>query len=138
MVEAYHHQTLWDNRQAPRVYEAFRQVWNHEALWVSIDRASISLPVRDPLVAEPRLHWDIDLHQRPLNFALQGILDLSDTAVDQGAFTCLPGFHRQIEQWVADLPWWAQIRTRLTWRGIQRIDWPFRQDFDALGPDGML
>ena len=133
MVEIYHHQTLWDNRQAPRVYEAFRQLWGHDALWVSLDRASLSLPSRDPSVKEPLLHWDIDLHRLPLEFALQGILYLTDTAEDQGAFMCVPGFHKEVEGWLAKLPWWARLRTRLTWRAIQRIDWPYRQDLETLG-----
>ena len=27
MVEIYHHQTMWDNRTAPRVHRAFSQIW---------------------------------------------------------------------------------------------------------------
>ena len=33
-----------------------------------------------------------------------GILYLIDTAPEQGAFTCVPGFHRRIADWLASLP----------------------------------
>jgi ectoine hydroxylase-related dioxygenase (phytanoyl-CoA dioxygenase family) len=41
---------------------------------------------------------------------LQGILYLTDTAAEQGAFTCVPGFHHRLEQWLADLPPGAEPR----------------------------
>jgi ectoine hydroxylase-related dioxygenase (phytanoyl-CoA dioxygenase family) len=49
------------------------------------------------------LHWDVSL-ELPIPFGLQGILYLTDTAETQGAFTCVPGFHLQIEQWLKLLP----------------------------------
>ena len=36
MAELYQHQSLWDNRQHPRVYGAFADIWQTEKLWVSI------------------------------------------------------------------------------------------------------
>ena len=42
MVEIYQHQALWDNRQYPRVHQAFSEIWETEKLWVSFDRASVS------------------------------------------------------------------------------------------------
>ena len=41
MIEIYHHQTLWDNRTAPRVHDAFTRIWKTDKLWVSHDRASV-------------------------------------------------------------------------------------------------
>lgn len=40
---------------------------------------------------------------QPVPFGVQGILYLTDTSADQGAFTCVPGFHRRIGQWLAEL-----------------------------------
>jgi ectoine hydroxylase-related dioxygenase (phytanoyl-CoA dioxygenase family) len=52
-------------------------------------------------------------------FGLQGILYLTDTAEDQGAFTCVPGFHRRLEGWLKGLPPGAD---------------PRQQDLYGLGP----
>lgn len=107
MVEMYHHQFQWDNRTAPRLYRAFCQVWGQERLWVSHDRVSISPPSRQPDAPEHGLHWDMGdegLARRPVPFGVQGILYLTDTPAAQGAFVCVPGFHRRIEKWLDALP----------------------------------
>ena len=40
----------------------------------------------------------------PHVFGLQGILYLTDTEANQGAFSCIPGFHRKLENWLQALP----------------------------------
>lgn len=104
MVEIYQHQALWDNRQYPRIHQAFADIWGTEKLWVSFDRASMSPPMRpDKWERAGWLHWDISL-DLPIRFWVQGVLYLTDTPADQGAFTCVPGFHRRIEAWIKSLP----------------------------------
>ena len=71
MVEIYQHQTMWDNRTAPRVHRAFSQVWDTGKLWVSHDRASISPPAKEKDAPEHGLHWDASLDNRPLPFGVQ-------------------------------------------------------------------
>jgi hypothetical protein len=44
MIEMYQHQALWDNRQNPKVYQAFCDIYGTEKLWVSIDRANFKPP----------------------------------------------------------------------------------------------
>jgi ectoine hydroxylase-related dioxygenase (phytanoyl-CoA dioxygenase family) len=123
MVEIYQQQFQWDNRTAPRVYQAFSQVWDRRKLWVSHDRASISPPNRQSQAPEHGLHWDMGdagLAQRPVPFGVQGILYLSDTPAEQGAFICVPGFHRRIDRWLDALP-----------EGVN----PRQQDLLALGAE---
>ena len=43
MVEVYNHQHLWDNRQQPKIYKAFVDIWGTPELWVTIDRANLNL-----------------------------------------------------------------------------------------------
>ncbi len=104
MVEIYQHQALWDNRQYPRVHQAFSQIWETEKLWVSFDRGSMNPPERPGYEFKgPYLHWDMSLDM-PVRLRVQGVLYLTDTPANQGAFTCIPGFHRKLENWLENLP----------------------------------
>ncbi|HTJ27984.1 MAG TPA: phytanoyl-CoA dioxygenase family protein [Candidatus Limnocylindria bacterium] len=117
-VPLLHHPAIDANRRASRVRRAFAQLWGREDLWPTIDQVGFNPPERPgwPFPG-PRLHWDASLEQ-PMPFDVQGILYLTDTAADQGAFTCVPGFHRRIASWLRDLPAAADPRA---------------QDLDALG-----
>lgn len=113
MKEIYQHQALWDNRQHPRVHEAFSQILSTPELLVSRDRASINPPERPGhTFMGPWLHWDIKIEELPAfeQIGVQGILYLSDTAANQGAFVCLPGFHLKLHAWLASLP--ADVKPR--------------------------
>jgi hypothetical protein len=66
------------------------------------------------------LHWDVSL-ARPIPFGLQGILYLADTAANQGAFTCVPGFHRKIDSWLENLPAGSDPRAEEFMRDGQAI-----------------
>jgi hypothetical protein len=117
-VPLFHHPAIDENRRAPRIHRAFAQLWGRGDLWATIDQVGFNRPERrgKPFPG-PHLHWDASLVM-PMDFGLQGILYLVDVAADQGAFSCVPGFHRRIESWLASLPPGADPRT---------------QDLDALG-----
>ena len=69
MVEMYQHQTLWDNRQDPRVHQAFSEILGTEKLWVSLDRANMKPPDRADRPEwghKGMIHWDIDTSAIPL------------------------------------------------------------------------
>ena len=104
MVEIYHHQALWDNRQFPRVYGAFSDVWGRDDLWVTFDRANMNFPRRPDWPFKGFIHWDIDTSAVPMPRDVQGVLSLVDTTPDQGGFQCVPGFHRRIDDWIATQP----------------------------------
>lgn len=107
MVEIYQHQALWDNRQHPRVYQAFADILGTPKLWVSFDRICLK-PPRHP--AHPEfdhkgfIHWDTDTTKLPVPLALQGVLYLTDTDVDQGGFQCVPWLFRNFDEWVKTQP----------------------------------
>lgn len=107
MVELYHHQSLWNNRQHPRVHQAFSEIFGTYKLWVSIDRVNLK-PPRHP--AHPEydhkgfIHWDTDTSKLPQPFGVQGVLYLTDTDIDQGGFQCVPGMHRRLEEWIKTQP----------------------------------
>ena len=118
-VPLLHHPALWANRSSPRIHRAFAQIWRRSDLWVNVDQAGFNPPEHPGWnFPGPHLHWDVSLVQ-PIPFGVQGILYLTDTAADQGAFTCVPGFHRRIEDWLNALPAGADPRA---------------QDLRSLGP----
>ena len=105
MVEMYHHQSMWNNRQHPRVYGAFADIWQREDLWVSIDRVGFNPPARaDDWDYHGFVHWDIDTSIQPVPFKVQGVLYLAVTSADQGGFQCVPGFHNRFDEWVQTQP----------------------------------
>ena len=101
----FHHPALARNRGSKRIHKAFAQLWGTENLLMSVDRASLNRPLRNDgvdLSGPSALHWDSSIHQ-PMPFGVQGILYLNDVAAEQGAFQCVPGFHRRIGEWLRGL-----------------------------------
>ncbi|MEL7220424.1 MAG: phytanoyl-CoA dioxygenase, partial [Bacteroidota bacterium] len=85
MVEVYNHQSLWNNRQTQRVYDAFVDIWDIEKLWVTIDRANLNFPIRPGYEYKGFIHWDYDPETKPQN--VQGVLALADqTDENMGGF----------------------------------------------------
>jgi len=104
MVQLFQHDILDKNRFSPRIKNAFEQLWQRTDLLVDMDRVSFNPPETAYYTFPgPNLHWDVSL-KRPIPFGLQGLLYVSDTLKDQGAFTVIPGFHNQIDTWLENLP----------------------------------
>ena len=103
-VPLLRHPALIANRLAPRIHKAHAQLWQRTDLWVTVDQVGFNPPERDnwPFPG-PHLHWDATLAE-PHCLELQGIVYLVDVAEDQGAFSCVPGFHRTLPQWLQDTP----------------------------------
>ncbi len=104
MRQFFHHPALRATRQSARVQKAFAQIWGTADLWTTVDRVSFNPPESEnwPFPG-PNLHWDTTL-AHPIPFDVSGLIYLTDTDAEQGAFTCVPGFHRRIEHWLASLP----------------------------------
>ncbi len=104
MVQYFQHPALTANRYSPRIHKAFAQLWRHADLWVTTDRVGFNAPERPGFqFPGPHLHWDCSV-KTPIPFGTQGILYLTDTPPEQGAFTLVPGFQRWGEAWLASLP----------------------------------
>jgi len=103
MVELYNHPLMWQARQAPRVYDAFVDVWGVRELWVSIDRLNLILPPEPGVEFRSFMHWDHDPEGAGDN--VQGVLavtDQLDPAV--GGFQCIPELFYDFENWVKTQP----------------------------------
>jgi ectoine hydroxylase-related dioxygenase (phytanoyl-CoA dioxygenase family) len=106
-VELYHHHTMWEVRQEPKLHQVFSELWGTEKLWVSLDRVGFKPPRNEQHLDydDPGfIHWDADTSQWPLPFSLQGVLYLTDTAEDQGGWQGIPGIHRRFDEWVKTQP----------------------------------
>ncbi|WCN09126.1 phytanoyl-CoA dioxygenase family protein [Marinomonas mediterranea] len=118
MIEEIQNKVFDQNRYSLKIHKAFAQLWGTSDLWVSHDRCGFNPPqTAAHLFPGPDLHWDLDF-SRPLMFSTQGILYLTDTEPEQGALTLVPGFHKHLEKWLAELD--------------QNSD-PQKQDLHALG-----
>lgn len=105
MVEIYHHQFLWDNRQSPRIYDAFVDIWDREDLWVSIDRANLNVPKKDKTVnPEGFIHWDVNTSLDPKPIGVQGVLSLAPQTEKSGGFQCVPYLFEHFDEWVKTQP----------------------------------
>lgn len=105
MVEIYHHQFLWDNRQHPRVYDAFVDIWDREDLWVAIDRANLNPPKADKSGSqEGFIHWDVNTALDPKPIGVQGVLSLLPQDEETGGFQCAPYLFEHFDDWVATQP----------------------------------
>jgi ectoine hydroxylase-related dioxygenase (phytanoyl-CoA dioxygenase family) len=108
MVEMYHYQSMWNNRQHPRVHEVFTEVHGTERLWVSIDRTNLKPPA-DPAHPEHDhkgfIHWDTDTSVYPnIPFRVQGVLALTDTDESMGGFQAIPELYRDLPTWIPAQP----------------------------------
>jgi hypothetical protein len=99
MVEIYNHQTLWDNRQEQRLYDAFVDIWDDEHLWVTIDRANLNTPNKNGRAFAGFIHTDVDTTLDPLPVNVQGVLSLVDVDGETGGFQCVPELFRTFEDW---------------------------------------
>ena len=94
MVQYFQHPAFTAIRRSPRIHKAFAQLWGTADLWATTDRVGFNPPERDDFMFPgPHLHWDVSV-KTPIPFGTAGILYLTDTPPEQGAFTLVPGFQR--------------------------------------------
>lgn len=160
-VTSLNHPIQAKNRSSRRISRAFAQIWGTEDLFHSGDRLSFN-PPQDGECGQfgpSNLHWDASIAQ-PMPFDVLGVLYLNDVREDQGAFQCVPGFHRRFATWLESLPAGADPRREILeafepvkvggqagdliiWRqelphgsSINRADYPrFAQYFAMYPPD---
>ena len=100
MVQYFQHPAFAAVRSSPRIHKAFAQLWGTADLWVTTDRVGFNAPEREGFMFPgPRLHWDVSV-KTPIPLGTGGILYLTDTPPEQGAFTVVPGFQRWGEAWL--------------------------------------
>ena len=143
MIEVYNHQSLWETRQHPRVYDAFVDIWDREELWVAIDRANLSPPnkaARETGRTEGFIHFDVDCSQRPLPVSVQGVLSLKKQGGEIGGFQAVPSIFAQIDTWYDHQPAGSDpFKPDVTGHTVVNVDMEPGDllIFDALQPHGV-
>jgi hypothetical protein len=98
LLELWDDQAQWDLRQHPPLYEAFAAAYGERDLGVSRDRLGVKVPGRRGM----RIHHDVDPHAPPKVFG--GLVYLTDTPPERGAFRCVPGVFRDMAGWLERHP----------------------------------
>jgi hypothetical protein len=126
MIEVYNHQSLWETRQHPRVYDAFVDIWDREDLWVAIDRANLNPPnkeARETGKIDGFIHFDIDISERPLPISVQGVLSLRKQGGEIGGFQCVPSVFGEIDTWWEKQPAGANpFKPNVSGREVENIE----------------
>jgi ectoine hydroxylase-related dioxygenase (phytanoyl-CoA dioxygenase family) len=103
MLNFSDHTTLNKNRLSLKIKKAYEQLYNTTHIYKTIDKVSFNPPeTEDFTFLGSALHWDTSL-KKPIAFALQGLLYLTDCTIEDGAFHCVPGFHNEISSWLDNL-----------------------------------
>jgi Phytanoyl-CoA dioxygenase (PhyH) len=118
-VPVWGHQAQWDIRQHPNLHAIWATLYENERLYVSLDSCRFTPPWK-PLFAEPYgIHWDHDPRDAEKRI-FQGVMALTDTAIDQGGFRCVPSLYHDRDAWPSkptidadgDENWLADIAER--------------------------
>lgn len=95
IVPLHHAQALWDLRTLESIYSVFAAIHGTRKLLVSVDRVSRKLPDECGTQRRSPIHWDCDPFATQ-GLATQGVVYLTDTAEEQGAFCCVPSIYRHM------------------------------------------
>lgn len=104
MVQLFAHPAFEVARRSDYIRRIFQQLWQREDLVMTTDRVGFNPPETDRWqFPGPGMHWDVEL-TAPVPFGTQALIYLTDVAEHQGAFCCVPGFHKKIDRWLAAQP----------------------------------
>jgi hypothetical protein len=98
------HEALHTIRNSPKIRKAYEQLYGTTEIYKIVDKLSFNPPeLAHYKFAGSPLHWDTSL-ELPVPDKFQGLLYLNDISTEGGAFHCVPGFHRDMKQWLESLP----------------------------------
>jgi hypothetical protein len=99
-IPLWGHQSQWNMRQLPELYEIWKTVWGTEHLWVARDSCRFTPPWGPGRARELPLHWDVDPRDRSLQW-FPGLIALTDTPTGAGGFRCSPSLMHNRDRWPA-------------------------------------
>lgn len=100
MLQKYQDEAIANIRNHPQIRAVFSSLYQHNNILANCEKVSYNPPVTPHFSFKGSpLHWDIDFETGP-RYYIQGLLYLNDVPADRGAFTLIPGFHHQIEDYL--------------------------------------
>lgn len=103
MLVIHQHAAFRAIRASKRIRRAYQQLYGTKDIYKVIDKVGFNPPnsANFPFKGSD-LHWDTSL-VLPIPDRFQGLLYLTDTGENEGAFHCVAGFHLEIENWLHSL-----------------------------------
>jgi hypothetical protein len=98
LVPLWGHQAQWDIRQHPCLHRIWAELWGTERLCVSLDSCRFTPPWKLGHAEPNGIHWDHNPWDADKRM-FQGVLALTDTAINQGGFRCVPSLYRHRDAW---------------------------------------
>ena len=110
MLTLAHHPSLNALRQSEKIRNIFRQLYGTNRIFPLVDKCSFNPPETENYKFRgSALHWDTSI-KCPIPFVLQGMMYVNDVEPNGGGFSCVPGFHLEIDNWISKFPSSTNIR----------------------------
>jgi hypothetical protein len=103
MVPMWGHQSQWEIRQLPKLYEAWATIWGRQDLWVDINSCRVTPPWSAGRADALPIHFDVDPHDTTQRW-YPGLVALTDAPAGHGGFRCVPSLFRDHDRWPTSWP----------------------------------
>lgn len=98
MLQLYQDETIARIRNNSLVKDVFMDLYRNKQILPNCEKVSYNPPINAHFSFKGSpLHWDFDVAKGP-QYYIQGLVYLNDVPSDRGAFTVIPAFHHQIEE----------------------------------------
>jgi hypothetical protein len=98
LIPIWGHQAQWNIRQHPPLHSIWTALWETDRLCVSLDSCRFTPPWKLGHAEPYGIHWDHDPRDADRRM-FQGVLALTDTAINQGGFRCVPSLYSDDNAW---------------------------------------
>lgn len=100
MLQKYQDEAIANIRNNVQIKQVFSSLYQHNNIFPNTEKVSYNPPTTQHFSFKGSpLHWDIDFQIGP-RYYIQGLLYLNDVPANRGAFTVIPGFHHQIDEYL--------------------------------------
>ena len=100
MLQKYQDEAIANIRNNTPLKAVFSSLYGHNNILANCEKVSYNPPVNQHFTFKGSpLHWDINFEIGP-RYYIQGLLYLNDVPANRGAFTLIPGFHHQIDDYL--------------------------------------